>query len=689
MKKITLAIFSLIFVFNGLAIFAQSIADPADVFYVVNPTPNQKVKGTIPVSFRMYDDEQTTIAYTATLFDFSSCKDTSYGSITASQSGASNKTQNTIIGWDTRRTQTTNPLSDGKYCLKICVALKNGTTPYSVCNSRDITVINNNHLPVITSSPSGTTIKEDATWQYQVNATDADGDTLRYRLVATPNFLSINSSTGLIQTNSNSKALPADIYRATYTITIGVSDDMSGETYQTFNLTIYKDLPTPPADDDTGDDDQDDTDDDTADDDDTEPTNSPSEIEVQSPKAGDILKGTENELKWSASDADGILEIELSYSKDGEDWTSISTLEEGVTSYKWDVTNIEDGEYFLKVSVKDSEEIISAKISEKFQIKNKDDEEEPTETSPLIINVVPDNNTEITDTLRPEISGEFVPSQDAEIDTTTFKISLDDKDILEKCTVDAQGFTCSLDEDLKDGLHNVKANVKDSSEQEASREWQFNIKGQTTESDEEKEGYITVLGREIPRNSVLIVLGICLITLVLLLIPWILYTLWRRRQNGGNSYESTTTDYSYTPPSSDLSPQTDLTTNYYYPPVDTTYTTPTTTETNNYYYPPVEPAVQSEPESTPVEPTPNYTQTGDVGTQTTTEVSTTTITPATPADSTTQTTVTTESNPVDDYMNYLNQYSTSDQQMAGTTTAPQTDSSKPADGDYVEPKATS
>jgi hypothetical protein len=686
MKKITLAIFSLLFIFNGLTIFAQTVADPADVFYVVNPTPNQKVKGTIPVSFRMYDDEQTTIAYTATLFDFNSCKNTSYGSITASQSGASNKTQNTIIGWDTRRTQTTNPLSDGKYCLRICAALKNGTTPYSVCNSRDITIINTNHLPVITSSPSGTTIKEDASWQYQVNATDADGDTLRYRLVATPNFLSINSSTGLIQTNSNSKILPADIYRATYTITVGVSDDLSGETYQTFNLTIYKDLPTSPTDD-TGEDDQDDTDVD----DDTEPTNPPSEIEIESPKAGDTLKGNENEIKWIASDADGILEIELSYSKDGEDWTNITTLQEGTSSYRWDVSNIEDGDYFLRISVTDSEDITSAKISEKFQIKNKEDDEKPTETSPLIINVVPDNNAEITDTLRPEISGEFIPSQDAEIDTTTFKILLDDKDILEKCTADTHGFTCSLDEDLNEGLHNVKASVKDTSEQEASREWQFNIKVQTIESDEEKEGYITVLGREIPRNSVLIVLGICLITLVLLLIPWILYTLWRRRQNGGNSYESTTTDYSYTPPSSDLSPQTDLTTNYYYPPVDTTYTTPTTTETNNYYYPPVEPATQPQTESTPVEPTPNYTQTGDVGTQTTTEVSTTTTVPDnTPVNSTVPSSqTTTEPNPVDDYMNYLNQYSNSDQQIAGTTTTPQTDSSKPADGDYVEPKATS
>ena len=54
-----------------------------------------------------------------------------------------------------------------------------------------------NHAPEITSSPI-TTATVDVLYNYNVNATDPDGDTLTYSLTTKPTGMTINSSTGLI-----------------------------------------------------------------------------------------------------------------------------------------------------------------------------------------------------------------------------------------------------------------------------------------------------------------------------------------------------------------------------------------------------------------------------------------------------------------------------------------------------------
>jgi hypothetical protein len=54
-----------------------------------------------------------------------------------------------------------------------------------------------NHAPIIISSPV-TQVDEQEFYTYNVNAYDADGDTLRYSLIIAPNWLTIDSQTGLI-----------------------------------------------------------------------------------------------------------------------------------------------------------------------------------------------------------------------------------------------------------------------------------------------------------------------------------------------------------------------------------------------------------------------------------------------------------------------------------------------------------
>ncbi|MBI3193369.1 MAG: T9SS type A sorting domain-containing protein [Ignavibacteriae bacterium] len=61
-----------------------------------------------------------------------------------------------------------------------------------------LVVLHTNHMPRFTSVPTMKAF-EDIPYQYQVTATDPDGDLLTFRLMNSPAWLSIDSLTGLIQ----------------------------------------------------------------------------------------------------------------------------------------------------------------------------------------------------------------------------------------------------------------------------------------------------------------------------------------------------------------------------------------------------------------------------------------------------------------------------------------------------------
>jgi len=226
-------------------IYADQLADSNDIFYVNTPTPNQKVAGTVNVSWRMYDNNQSIIPYSVKLFDGATCKTTFYGNINANGSGLSSQTQDNTISWNTKTTQSNSNIQDGNYCLQICGAFKQGTSPYSACNLRIVSIINDNKGPVINSSPSNLTIHESDSWQYQLQAVDQGGRPLHYYFISGTNFLSINSQTGLIQTNSNSKALAPGVTRADYNIIVAADDSLYYPATQQFTLSIIKNIPPP------------------------------------------------------------------------------------------------------------------------------------------------------------------------------------------------------------------------------------------------------------------------------------------------------------------------------------------------------------------------------------------------------------------------------------------------------------
>jgi len=95
-----------------------------------------------------------------------------------------------------------------------------------------------NHLPVITSTPV-TQVNEGQNYVYDVNANDADGDTLTYSLTTAPSWLSINSQTGLITGTA-----PQVTSDTNYNVVVSVSDG-KGSVSQAYTLTV-KNIVVPP-----------------------------------------------------------------------------------------------------------------------------------------------------------------------------------------------------------------------------------------------------------------------------------------------------------------------------------------------------------------------------------------------------------------------------------------------------------
>lgn len=557
----------------------DAVLQAPDVLNVTAPGANSKVKGTINIVWTMFDNDQNVIPYTANLYDAQTCNVTNYGQINSNPNGISSLSQNNNLSWNTRNTLSNSNLSDGNYCLKICAALKNGPTPYSACNGRNITIINNNRLPVISSIPSKLTIFENESWSYQITAFDPDGDPLQYRFISKPAFLDINSQTGLITSNSASK-IPNNANSAIYTVVLAVDDNFSGAVTQQFDLTVKKVAqatpPTPPGQ--------------------TPPptppsqqpeVNHPTTIKFTSPTSESIFQGEVNLVQWEVEDENGIEKIVLQYSSNTVVWTDLTEITEpDIFQYNWNVSEIENGEYLMRLVVTDSIGSESSKTSNEFLIRNEEDET-PVESIPLIINTSPINNSEIEERL-PQITGEFVPSTDATIDPTTFEITLDDVDISEQCAVDETGFSCITTEELPLGSHRVEVAIKDSNEKAASVEWTFTIvSGEDAPTSFPEEDSVIILGSAIPRNTVVLIILICCLALLLLIIPWLLYVLWSRRRERESITTTTTTQ------TTDL-PALDTTYNYYVPPFDASqYSTPTAETstqpapnvTTNYYYP--------------------------------------------------------------------------------------------------------
>jgi hypothetical protein len=546
---------------------SADLGDPNDLFIVQSPSPNTKIQGNVSVSLRIFDNDQSQVQYQAGVFDAATCRTSHYGNINPTSNATSHPVQSTVFTWNTSATQSMSSLPDGEYCLKICAYFLNGSASYSACNGRNLTIVNSNRPPVINSAPQTLQINSGASFQYQIQASDPDSDTIRYRLVAAPAGFSINPNTGLV--SSVALTAPANT-NVQYNITVAAGDNISGEATQSFVITVIGPVQQPTEPGQGGEQPEPDSGEEQPDDETPEPgEEEPEEIESEfiTPNDESVFTDEFNLIKWQV-DPEDVSEITLEYSDDLENWTLIGDPFPPTRDYYlWDITGLEDGEYYLRLGIIDEEGNTKYITSESFELAREiSNDPDQIESNPLIVNITPESGEEILlEDLT--ISGEFVPSESAEMLPDTFTISLDDNDISDSCTVDEVGFTCEIPSDLEPGLHSLVASIDDSSEQTATFEWTFTITDPDEdvspdddenegESDSDDEETVMVFGREIPRSGFILMLIILCAGAALLIIPWILYAIWSRdnddpsdevRSSPDDSGSSVTTTTTITP----------------------------------------------------------------------------------------------------------------------------------------------
>ncbi|RMD77130.1 hypothetical protein D6810_01845 [Candidatus Dojkabacteria bacterium] len=531
---ISLGTANLLFIFksNAQILIRQNLDDSRDTFVVMSPLPNTILRGTVNISWIMSDNDQSQIAFKVDLNDRVACT-TRVSTILESIGPSSLNTYN--HSWNTINTQNSGVV-DGIYCLRICLKLKNNDNEYDACNGRIVRLVNNNTLPVITSSPNRLTINETESWSYQIIASDAQGDPLKYRIIQGAPFLVINETTGLISTNSFSRVLPQGIYKATYTIIIAVDDGISGEVRQQFELSIVKPLPPPkpktPQEQPKNQPNQPNPKEATGtvpsqnSEESRKPVNSPTKISFLNIEQGKVIDTESFEMHYTLSDPEGINLVEIflveSESKKEKKLSEMNSdnLElKKVINFK----DLPNGSYLIKINVRDNADILTSKESNVFMLKITPQSSSPSQSGlgeALIVDNLPADKSQIYER-KPSISGKFIPSKNGKVLTETFKFFINNENFLDSCNLDENGFVCVPEEPLSFGTKTIKAYYKDSNSKEANLSWEIEIKD-ISKIDLSTENRIEILGQKIPLATIGIVAAICCITIVLLVTPWIL-----------------------------------------------------------------------------------------------------------------------------------------------------------------------
>ncbi len=524
MKNLKFILLTSLLLFNTFAFaLAAPLADSGDELTINLPRASSTLSGISQISFRLVDDENPTPPYEVALFQ-TNCIN-KVGTIVANNHSIKSTNSIYSVTWNTD-----GPILDlasipnGNYCFKVCVTFSNnGQSDYAVCDARPITLADQvNRAPQITSTSPNNTYLVGQTYGYNVTATDPDGDPITFSLQNAPGFLLINNQTGAISTNGTLDQ------PGVYSFLVVVTDSRGAKATQSITITVVE-----------------------------APTKELTSIKVLEPNKDSIFSGTNNIIRWEIKNISEVKDIGLFYSSDGAKWISIAKPTINTKEYIWDVSGISTDNYFVKAVVQDEAGSYFESISEEFSIVSSEDGQKESAVGLKSLSPEPDS---IIREIK-EISAIIIPSQGASISIENIILKLNNQDISDTCRLEDNKLICDVSNtEINEGKHKLYLEVTDSKDQKADQTWHFTLDKSTGNSQKEGESSL----------STALILGIiCCLALLLILIPWLLYTLWKRRNDDDYNQE----DYYLEDTSTELDPTTDITTNYYQTPV-TTETTP-------------------------------------------------------------------------------------------------------------------
>lgn len=472
-----------------LSSVSYAVTNGSDEIEIRRPSDGANISGTQNLEWFMADSDQEVIPFQIDLFRRSCTESGDYIGAIADNNPPISPTEGVYkYSWDTTQAVDGTQLSNGGYCLRICgVFVQNSNNYYSLCDKKSINLVDDNgtgSTVTITSSPSNLNVAVGGSFSYQVVAEDSSGGELTYSINDDNSFLEI-TSTGLIRSTENLAELGTYEVNVTVTNSEGVTDT------QTFSINVIQ-------------------------------NDSPFTLSYTEPEEGNSYQGS-LDISWNILDSTNLKQIIISYSKDQNDWNNIVSLETDVDSYTWDISQIESGDYFLRITLRDTEDNDYFFISGQFGIGEGG-------SNSIFTSVIPEEDSQIGE-LRPNIII-FFSEPEAPFAEDSLLVNIDGSNEVIECGLFTETVECSLTEDLAVGNHEVSIQIDDQNGNSYSKTWIFEVVDQVPADGGDS---VTILGRTIPRSTFNLAIGILCIGLVLLLVPWFLYYSFKKRQRGSTN----------------------------------------------------------------------------------------------------------------------------------------------------------
>lgn len=476
----TIFIILLTLLFSASVVSAQS----TDEVVLQKPTEGSTISNTYEIEWKILDTDIENPAYFIDVFNLA-CTQSGGNLGRITNSGATVENNIYTFSWDTKSGNLSNSLqSGGNYCMRVCGILADGGSVYSKCDKKSFVfsseVTGTNKSPVITPAKEGFKVTLNEIFSYKVVASDPDGDELKYSFLNAPDFLTIDPKTGQIS------GKPTEVGDIRFIVK--VDDSKGGITTEEFTLNIQL-------------------------------TNTEKEVVFEFPKSASTVTPDNNIIKWKVKSGLVVKSITLSYSSDKKEWIEITKQDRDLGQYTWNISDIEDGEYFIRFLLVDQNNKLFEVFSDRFQVSSQGN---VTETE--ITGLSPEEGSTINNN-RPVISAEFRTPEGITIAVENIKFTLNDRIDLTMCDITAGDISCEIVGELSNETYTAYIELKDSSGATLVKEWKFNVdlEGQTGEESEDSGG--------ITGSSMQLILIIFAVGFLLIALPWSIYLIVKKRRN--------------------------------------------------------------------------------------------------------------------------------------------------------------
>lgn len=479
MRKLILIIFVITFLFPLRSV---AVTQGNDDVSLLKPFDGQSISGNYSVEWKITDSDVEDPAYFIDIFNMN-C-DQSGGNLgRLVNSGATKNGENYTYLWDTTSGNISSSLQNqGNYCMRVCAILAESSSVYSLCDKQSFVFSSGgtstaNSSPVIEPVKEGFVVSLNQVFNYKVIATDPDNNTITFSLLNAPGFLTIDQSTGEVS------GKPTEVGDIKFIVK--ADDGNGGITTEEFIMRVQVE-------------------------------GIKKEIEFSFPISGSLVTGSNNEIKWKVSSGIQVKTIVLSFSQDRKEWSELTRLDRDTSSYKWDIKDIDPGEYYLKAELTDTNNKLFEIISEKFNISAT-----TVVNQTEITNLFPTEGTTINNN-RPVISANFNIPEGVVIKPEDVKFTLNERIDLTVCQTLVNSISCNVVSELIDGSYKAYIELKDSTGSTIVKEWPFTVKTADNKSSENVSSGI---------NTFQLIIIIFAIGFVLIVLPWSVYILLKRRKD--------------------------------------------------------------------------------------------------------------------------------------------------------------